>query len=111
MGESVSAFLPGTLDLLILKTIAMGPAHGWGLSRRIRNLSRDVLDVNQGSLYPALHRLEQRGLVASEWGTPPDSNRRVKVYDLTDAGRGALAREQASWQGFVLAVSRILETT
>ncbi len=110
MGVSESDFLPGTLDLLILKTLAMGESHGWGVSRRIRNLSRDILDVNQGSLYPALHRLEQRGLIESHWGTPPDNNRRVKLYRLTDDGAKALARERASWEGFVQAVARILDT-
>lgn len=111
MGSSEADFLPGTLDLLILKTLAMGSSHGWGVSKRIRNLSRDVLEVNQGSLYPALHRLQQRGYVVSEWGTPEDSNRRVRIYSLTEAGRTELARERALWDGFVIAVTRILETT
>lgn len=111
MGSSEADFLPGTLDLLILKTLAMGPSHGWGVSKRIRNLSRDVLEVNQGSLYPALHRLQQRGFIESEWGTPEDSNRRVRIYNLTTAGQTELARERALWDGFVVAVTRILETS
>ncbi len=110
MSRNEADFLPGTLDLLILKTLAMGPTHGWGVSKRIRQISRDVLDVNQGSLYPALHRLEQRGLVEAEWGTAGDSNRRVKVYSLTTQGGESLADQLRAWKSFALAVDRILET-
>ncbi|MEZ5418090.1 MAG: PadR family transcriptional regulator [Vicinamibacterales bacterium] len=110
MTQSEAAFLPGTLNLLILKTVAMGPTHGWGISRRIRTLSSDVLEVNQGSLYPALQRLEQRGLIHATWGTLPDGGRRVRVYQLTPKGRTYLAHERDLWSGFVAAVQRILET-
>ena len=102
--------LYGTLDLLILKTIALGPRHGWGISKRIREMSRDVLQVNQGSLYPALYRLEQQGLLASEDGTSPEG-RRVRNYRITAAGRRTLASETERWQEFALAVGWVLKTT
>jgi PadR family transcriptional regulator, regulatory protein PadR len=100
----------GTLDLLILKTLSMAPAHGWAIGQRIQQLSRDVLVVNQGSLYPALHRLEHAGLVSAEWRSS-DSNRRAKYYMLTAAGRRRLARETASWERFSGAVGSILAAT
>jgi transcriptional regulator len=100
--------LQGTLDLLILHALSLGPMHGWGLSQRIRDLSRDVLQVNQGSLYPALHRLEYRDLVAAEWGTS-DNGRRAKVYALTAKGERALGRERHAWQRFVRAMQWVLE--
>src|SRR5271166_3971163 len=84
--------LQGTLDLLILKTLALEPMHGWGISQRIQQVSRDSLQVQQGSLYPALHRLEQQGWIASEWGTS-ENNRRAKYYRLTDSGRKQLKIE------------------
>ena len=99
--------LQGTLDLLILKILALGPNHGWGISNRIRQISRDGLDASQGSLYPALHRLELRGDVKSEM-TPSENNRRARVYKLTHAGRRRLEAENASWKRFVLSVGRIL---
>ena len=102
--------LQGTLDLLILKTLSLGPEHGWGVSQRIQQMSRQLLQVNQGSLYPALHRLEEQGWIASEWGTS-ENNRRAKFYDLTAAGRKQLARETRSWQQFQQAVQWILATT
>jgi transcriptional regulator len=102
--------LQGTLDLLILKALSLEPMHGWGVSQRIQQLSREVLQVNQGSLYPALHRLEHRGWITSEWGTS-DNNRRAKFYRLTTTGRKQLAAEQASWQRFVLAVQQVLATS
>src|SRR3712207_7777298 len=86
--------LQGTLDLLILKTLQPGPAHGWDISQRIRQVSRDVLRVNQGSLYPALHRLEAQGSIASEWGAS-DNNRRAKFYRLTAGGRRQLENGRA----------------
>jgi len=89
--------LQGTLDLLILKSLLLAPLHGWGISKRIRELSRDVLQVNQGSLYPALYRLEDRGWVESEWGISPEG-RRAKFYTLTSAGRAQIATEQDSWR-------------
>jgi transcriptional regulator len=100
--------LPGTLDLLILRTLASGPIHGWGISQRIQSVSRDVLVVNQGSLYPALYRLEEEGWIASEWGSS-ENNRRAKFYRLTRAGERQLAREQESWQRLSAAVHRVLE--
>jgi PadR family transcriptional regulator, regulatory protein PadR len=100
--------LQGTLDLLILKTLQTGPAHGWDIAQHIRRASREALSVNQGSLYPALHRLEAQGRIASEWGAS-DNNRRAKFYRLTAAGRRRLAAETESWERFSQAVSLILQ--
>jgi transcriptional regulator len=100
--------LQGTLDLLILKSLLVAPLHGWGISKRIRELSKDVLQVNQGSLYPALYRLEDRGWVASEWGTSLEG-RRAKFYKLTAAGRKQVATEQESWRRFALAIEHVLQ--
>jgi transcriptional regulator len=105
-----SDLLQGTLDLLILKTLAIGAQHGWGISQRIQQISEDVLQVNQGSLYPALHRLEEQGWIASEWGVS-DNNRQAKFYRLTRAGERQLARETASWEQVSAAVTRILQST
>lgn len=102
--------LQGTLDLLILHALSLGEMHGWGLSQRIRELSRDVLQVNQGSLYPALHRLEYRGLVKSEWGTS-ENNRRAKIYALTSQGQRRLGVELRDWTRFVQAMQWVLEAT
>jgi PadR family transcriptional regulator, regulatory protein PadR len=109
-GPSPEELRQGTLDLLILKTLSMAPAHGWAIGQRIQQLSREVLVVNQGSLYPALHRLEHAGLVTAEWRSS-DSNRRAKYYVLTAAGRRRLARETASWERFAGAVGSILAAT
>jgi transcriptional regulator len=100
----------GTLDLLILKTVALGPQHGWAISERIQQISNDVLQVQQGSLYPALHRLERRGWIKAQWGVS-DNNRRAKYYALTRAGRKQLEAEQDSWRKLTVAVAQILETT
>ena len=100
--------LRGTLDLLVLKTLTLEPMHGWGISQRIQQFSRGVLDVNQGSLYPALQRLEQRGWIESEWQTT-ENNRRAKYYRLTSAGRRAVGDEAASWRRYVDAVELILQ--
>jgi len=100
----------GTLDLLILKTVALQPLHGWAISERIQQISREVLQVPQGSLYPALHRLERRGWIKARWGTS-ENNRRAKYYELTRAGRKQLEAEQTSWQKLTTAVAQILETT
>lgn len=102
--------LQGTLDLLVLKTLGLGPQHGWGISQRIQQISRDVLQVNQGSLYPALHRLEQQGWIASEWGTS-ENNRQAKYYRLTRAGQKQLAAETENWARLTEAVARILDAT
>lgn len=99
--------LQGTLDLLILKALSLAPIHGWGLTHRIEQLSRDALQVGQGSIYPALVRLEQRGWIGTEWRITENS-RRAKYYRLTAAGRRALGNEVASWQRFVSAVGRVL---
>jgi PadR family transcriptional regulator, regulatory protein PadR len=100
----------GTLDLLILKTLALEPTHGWGIAQRIRQVSKDVLQVNQGALYPALHRLEQGGWIRAKWGES-DNNRRAKFYSLTTAGRKYLQQEQANWQRLSDAIGLVLETT
>ena len=100
--------LQGTLDLLVLKTVARGPEHGWGIAQRIRQISGEIFQVNQGSLYPALHRLEERGWVASEWGVS-DANRQAKFYRLTRAGERQLARETENWAEMASGVARILE--
>src|SRR5512134_241474 len=88
--------LQGTLDLLILKTLALGPMHGWGISQRIQQMSEDVLRVNQGSLYPALHRLEEQGWIGAEWGAS-ENGRRAKYYSLTRSGRRRLEQETENW--------------
>jgi PadR family transcriptional regulator PadR len=106
---SSSDRLQGTLDLLILRVLQSGAAHGWGIAQQIQLISRDVLQINQGSLYPALRRLEERGWIDAEWGTS-DNNRKARFYELTAAGRKQLARETASWEEFVHAVGRILQT-
>jgi PadR family transcriptional regulator, regulatory protein PadR len=100
--------LQGTLDLLVLKTLALGPLHGWGISKRIRERSRDVLQVNQGSLYPALYRLEDRGWIESDWGVSPEG-RRAKFYRLTAAGRKQFAAERTQWRIFTAAVDEVLQ--
>jgi len=99
--------LQGTLDLLILKILTLGPNHGWGISNRIRQISREGLSASQGSLYPALHRLELRGDVESEM-TPSENNRRARVYTLTRAGRRRLQTESATWEQFALSMKRVL---
>jgi len=100
----------GTLDLLILKTIALEPMHGWGIAEPIRQVSKEVLQVNQGALYPALHRLEQSGWTRAKWGES-DNNRRAKYYSLTAAGRKGLEQEQANWERLSDAIGLVLETT
>jgi PadR family transcriptional regulator, regulatory protein PadR len=103
-------YLQGALDLLILRTLALAPNHGWGIQQRIGQVSRDTLTVSQGSLYPALHRLEAGGLVSSEMA-PSENNRRARVYRLTAAGRRRLESETADWQQFALAIRRLLQST
>ena len=99
----------GTLDLLILKTLALEPMHGWGVAQRIRQVSKDVLQVNQGALYPALHRLEQQGWIRAKWGES-ENNRRAKFYSLTPDGAKYLNQEQAQWKRLSLAIDLVLET-
>ena len=105
---SRSDVLRGTLDLLILKTLALEPMHGWGIAQRIQQLSSDALQVGQGSLYPALQRLSERGLIEGEW-TERAGARRARYYRLTPAGERALGTETASWRHYVHAVELILE--
>ena len=98
----------GTLDLLILKAVSLGPMHGWAISERIRDVSRAALQIPQGSLYPALHRLERRGWIRAEWGAS-DNNRRAKYYELTRSGRSQLQSEADAWKTLTAAVSLVLE--
>jgi PadR family transcriptional regulator PadR len=99
----------GTLDLLILKTIALGPMHGWAIAQRIHQISREVLQVGQGALYPALHKLEQNGWIRSEWSIS-ENNRRAKYYTLTRAGRKVMQQEAAQWERLSAAISLIVRT-
>src|SRR5271167_1880625 len=108
--ESAGELLQGTLDLLILKALARERMHGYGVAEWIHSRSEDVLRVEEGALYPALHRLELRGLLTAEWGTS-ENNRRAKYYRLTAAGRKELVRETAHWGRMAAAIARILEAT
>jgi transcriptional regulator len=110
MMKSRSDLLQGTLDLLILKALTLGSLHGWGVSKRLRQMSRDVLEVNQGSLYPALHRLEDRGMITSEWKIS-DEGRRAKFYRLTKRGRSQFTDEKERWELFSTAVHNTLRAT
>jgi len=102
--------LQGTLDLLVLKALSLQPMHGWGVAQRLQLLSREVLQVNQGSLYPALHRLERKGYIDSEWAAS-ENNRRARYYRITAKGTRALESETESWERFAGAVARVLQTT
>jgi transcriptional regulator len=102
--------LRGSLDLLVLKTLSLAPLHGWGISQRIQQISKGVLEVNQGSLYPALQRLEKDGWIVSDWGTT-DNNRRARYYRLTAAGRRALGDELESWKRFAAGLDAVLRST
>ena len=110
MSKSSSDVLRGTLDLMILKTLALEPMHGWGISQRIQQLSQEALQVGQGSLYPALQRLEEKGWVEGQWKST-EQGRRAKYYRLTRAGRKALGEETKSWRRYVRAVELILGTS
>jgi PadR family transcriptional regulator, regulatory protein PadR len=105
-----SDLLQGTLDMLILKTVALGPVHGYGISQRIQQVSREVLQVQQGSLYPALHRLEKRGLLAATWGQS-ESGREAKFYRLSAKGRKQLEIEESQWKRLAQAIGLILQTS
>ena len=109
MADSRIDLPQGTLDLLILRTLALEPQHGWGISERIQQTSRDALSVQQGSLYPALHRLERRGWIKAKWGTS-DNNRRAKYYELTKSGRRQLDLETQTWNRLTTAVADVLGT-
>jgi transcriptional regulator, Acidobacterial, PadR-family len=110
MNDSRLELPQGTLDLLILKTVALGPQHGWAISERLRQISSAALQIRQGSLYPALHRLERRGWIKARWGTS-DNNRRAKYYELTRKGRAQLETETDAWRKLSVAISQVLETT
>ena len=99
----------GTLDLLILRTLSLEPQHGWAISERVQQVSSDVLRIQQGSLYPALHRLERRGWIKAKWGTS-ENNRRAKYYELTRTGRKQLETETESWRKLAAAVAQVLES-
>jgi len=108
MGHERLELPQGTLDLLILRTLALGPQHGWAVSERIQQISSDVLQVQQGSLYPSLHRLERRGLVKARWGAS-DNNRKAKFYELTAAGRKQLDADARSWRKLAGAIAQVLD--
>jgi PadR family transcriptional regulator PadR len=109
MPTDKSDLLQGTLDMLILKIVALGPVHGYGISLRIRQISKEVLQVQQGSLYPALHRLEKRGWLTAEWGES-DNGRQAKFYKLSPKGRKQLQAEESNWDRLAQAVSQIMQT-
>jgi PadR family transcriptional regulator PadR len=108
MGDAPLTMPQGTLDLLILKTLAASPQHGWAISQRIQLVSSDALRVQQGSLYPALHRLERRGWIKAEWGAS-DNNRKAKFYALTRRGRAELDHQTSAWRRLTLAVGQVLD--
>ena len=110
MANQKTDLLQGTLDMLILKALQLGPMHGFGISVLIRQMSKEVLQVEQGSLYPALYRLEEQGWIASEWGTS-ENNRKARFYKLTPAGRKQLVEETANWGRLSTAINLILKTT
>lgn len=110
MDKQKSDLLQGTLDLLILKTLALEPMHGWGISQRIQQMSDGVLNINQGSLYPALYRLEHKGWIVAEWDSS-ENNRKAKYYELTKAGRKQLTEETANWERLASAITQVLEAT
>jgi PadR family transcriptional regulator, regulatory protein PadR len=110
MAKNQADLLQGTLDLLILKALSLGPMHGYGVGQRIMQLAADQLRVEEGSLYPALYRLEERGWICSEWGVS-ENNRRARFYRLTDDGRERLGVERENWRRLALAVDRVLEST
>jgi PadR family transcriptional regulator PadR len=107
--DKTADLLPGTLDMLILKAVSLGPLHGYGVLLRIRQISGDALDIPQGSLYPALYRLEHQALIVAEWGQS-DNNRRAKYYTLTPAGRRRLSEETAGWNRLASAIAAALNT-
>ncbi len=110
MTKAKAELLQGTLDMLILKTLSLGPLHGYGIIQRIRQISDEMLTVEQGSLYPALYRIEQRGWIASEWYAS-ETGREAKFYKLTRTGRKQLAIEESSWERLSLAISKVMQTT
>ena len=109
MAKDKSDVLQGTLDMLVLRALQLEPMHGWGITERIQQWSEDVLQLGQGSLYPALYRMQERGWIKSEWGVS-ENNRRARFYKLTRAGQKQLERERANWERVSKAISRILQT-
>ena len=109
MGDESLAMPQGTLDLLILKTLDLGPRHGWAISERLHQISSATLSIKQGTLYPALHRLERRGWIKARWGTS-DNNRRAKYYELTKKGRTQLDAEISAWRRLSVAVAQVIDT-
>ena len=110
MAQKRSDLLQGTLDMLILKALSLGPMHGYGVGQRISQMAEEMLRVEEGSLYPALYRLEERGWIASEWGAS-ENNRRARFYKILPAGRRQLRLETENWRHFVLAIGKVIETT
>jgi transcriptional regulator len=110
MPQQKADLLQGTLDMLILKAVSLGPLHGYGIIQRIHQMSGEMLEVEQGSLYPALYRIEQRGWVSAKWGVN-ETGRRAKFYTLSKAGKSQLEAEEASWDRLVLAISRMRQAT
>jgi PadR family transcriptional regulator, regulatory protein PadR len=110
VAQQKADLLQGTLDMLILKAVSLGPLHGYGIIQRIRQMSGEMLDVEQGSLYPALYRIEQRGWVSSKWDLN-ETGRRAKFYTLTKAGRAQLEAEEASWDRLALAIAKVRQAT
>lgn len=110
MTQSKAELLQGTLDLLVLKALSLGPMHGYGIIGRLRQISGEMLTVEQGALYPALYRIEQQGWISSKWGIS-ETNRQAKFYTLTKAGHKQLAVEEESWASLALAISKVLQTT
>ena len=110
MNDQKADLLKGTLDMLILKAVSLGPLHGYGIIQRIRQMSDEMLDVEQGSLYPALYRIEQRGWVSSQWEVS-ETGRRAKFYTITDVGRRQLQDEEASWDRLALAITKMRQAT
>jgi PadR family transcriptional regulator PadR len=108
--SQVADVMQGTLDLLILKALSLAPMHGWGISQRIQQISRDAFQIGQGSLYPALHRMEKRGLVKADWRTT-ENNREAKYYQLSAAGRRALGEEIADWQRYAGAIALVIDAS
>ena len=106
--QEIPDLLPGTLDLLILRTLQTQPLHGWAISERVQQISQDVLQINQGSLYPALHRLEHKGWIEAEWGVS-ELGRRAKYYQLTASGRRQLAVEASEWERMSAAIARVMK--
>ena len=109
MNENRAELLQGTLDMLIIKTLTLGPMHGYDIVRRLQQVSDDALQVEEGSLYPSLHRMEKRGWIAAEWGLS-ENNRRAKFYKLTRAGRKGLADEESNWTRLSEAISKVMQT-